>query len=367
MRRTLHALAVVALLLTSASCGGDNRTAAPDGPTVPTAVRPDTTSTFGWADFGGEDDDDNGTVQTGSLTVPIDYDNPSAGTFDIYIARHLATDPEHRIGSLLVNPGGPGYGGSDWAIYAAQNYGKDLLAHFDIVGWDPRGTGLSTPPIDCIDDYDQYFASSDITPDDATERQANIDLAQQFEGACIARSGAIVDHIETNQSARDMDTIRAALGEPKISYFGFSYGSELGATWMTMFPDTVRAAVLDGAVDPNADLAAAAVDQAAGFANTFNSFLARCSKDDDCSFHNDGDAEGAYDALMTSLDQHPIPTEPGRPAANLEVLVAAASAAMYSQQLWPSLEQALTDAQAGDGRGLLALYDEYYLRNDDGT
>jgi pimeloyl-ACP methyl ester carboxylesterase len=164
-----------------------------------------------------------------------------------------------------------------------------------------------------------------------------------------------------------MDTIRAALGEPKISYFGFSYGSELGATWMTMFPDTVRAAVLDGAVDPTAGLEAGNVVQAAGFEHTFADFLSACSSDTKCAFHSDGDAAGAFEALMAQVDQQPIPTEPGRAKVNLQMLVSATSEAMYYEWRWPILSDALAAAQGGDGRGLMALYDEYYMRRADGS
>ena len=121
---------------------------------------------------------------------------------------------------------------------------------FDIVGWDPRGTGYSEPAIDCIDDYDALLSGTDITPDDDAEHQVLVDLAQGFADACEANNADIIQHVGTNNSARDMDTMRQALGEDKISYFGFSYGSELGATWATLFPDTVRAAVLDGASRP---------------------------------------------------------------------------------------------------------------------
>lgn len=183
-----------------------------------------------WEDFGSD-----GRVQTGTLTVPLDHGDPSKGTIELFLARHLA-DPEQRIGSLLVNPGGPGFGGSDYAVYADQVYGTDLLERFDIVGWDPRGTGLSEPAIDCIDDYDAYFAVGDITPDSDDERQELVDLAKRFTEQCIERSGDFMAHMGTNQSARDMDAIRSALGEDTISYFGWSYGSELGAVWATRFP-----------------------------------------------------------------------------------------------------------------------------------
>lgn len=321
----------------------------------------DGTTDFEWSDFGGD-----GTVQTGHLEVPINYDDPSQGTFDLYVARHLA-DPAKRIGSLLVNPGGPGFGGSDFAVYADQIYGQDLLDRFDIIGWDPRGTGLTTPAIDCTDDYDHFYASLDLTPDDAAERQAIVDSAQEFADDCATKNADIIDFIGTNNSAHDMDSIRRALGEATISYFGFSYGSELGATWATLFPSTVRAAVLDGAVDPTADYTDASLQQNAGFENSLNTFLAQCSADSSCAFNSNGDAEGAFDALMSKLDTSPVPSETGRPEVNLQVALSAAFEAMYSDQSWPEFATALMDAQNGDGAGLLALYDQYYARSADGT
>ena len=214
---------------------------------------------------------------------------------------------------------------------------------------------MSDPAIDCIDDYDRYFASTDVTPDDDAERQEIIDLAEEFTAACEEANGDILPYIGTNNSARDMDSIRRALGEDKISYFGFSYGSELGATWATLFPETVRAAVLDGAVDPNADPLESSIQQAQGFEGTLTTYLAQCSADPDCAFHNGGDAEGAFDALMRSLDESPIPSEPGRPDVNLSVMRQAYVQAMYADSFWPQLSEALADAQNGDGEGLLAL------------
>ncbi len=319
------------------------------------------TDPFEWQVFG-----DDGTVQTGNLTVPIDYSDPAQGTFDLFLARHLA-DPAQRLGSLLVNPGGPGFGGSDFAIYADQIYGPTLLDRFDIIGWDPRGTGLSEPAIDCTDDYDHFYASLDITPDDAAERQQIADTAKEFADNCATKNADIVHAVGTNNSARDMNAIREALGETKISYFGFSYGSELGATWATLFPDTVRAAVLDGAADPTAGYIESGLQQSAGFEATLTTFLQQCSEDTACEFHNGGDTPGAFDALMKALDDQPIPSAAGRPKVNLQVAITAVSQAMYSDEVWPELAQALADANNGDGEGLLALYDRYYARSDDGT
>ena len=353
MRRTSLALtAALALIVTTTSCtSGDKKSSTTNG-----SVDADN---FEFVEFGSDN------VEVGHLEVPIDYDDPSLGTIDLYVARHLA-DPAQRIGSLLVNPGGPGFGGSDFAIYADQIYSQELLDRFDIIGWDPRGTGLSEPAIDCVDDYDLYFANTDITPDDDVERQRLIDVAQDFTDNCVDKN-EILPYVGTNNSARDMNAIREALGEATISYFGFSYGSELGATWATLFPDTVRAAVLDGAADPNADFVESGLQQAEGFENSITTFLARCSANADCAFYNDGDAESAFDELMLEIDENPIPTVDGRPDLSRGMALTGVANAMYSELLWSQLEQALADAQAGDGAGLLALFDDYYMRQPDGS
>ncbi len=306
-------------------------------------------------------------LERGTLTVPLDHDDPSLGTIQLAVVRRLADDPARRIGSLLVNPGGPGFGGTVLAENAELIYGDELLERFDIVGWDPRGTGDSEPAIDCIDDYDPYFAVGDITPDTDAERQELIDTARAFAEACQERSGGLLPYVSTNASARDMDLLRAALGEDTISYFGFSYGSELGATWATLFPDTVRAAVLDGAADPTADPTESLVQQLAGFEATLATFLADCSARPQCAFHSDGNAEGAFDALMADLDEQPVPTEPGRPDLTRAMATTAVAQAMYDPSLWPVLASGLDQARQGDGSTLLALFDAYYQRQPDGT
>jgi pimeloyl-ACP methyl ester carboxylesterase len=318
---------------------------------------------FGWTPT----DRSDGRVEVGAITVPVDYNDPSKGTFDLNIARHLALNPSERIGSLLVNPGGPGAAGTDFALFAEANFDQPLLDHFDIVAWDPRGTGMSTPAIDCTDDYDHFFATGDITPDDVAEHQQLVDLDKELTTDCIDKNGAYYQYVGTNNSARDMDTIRAALGEATISYLGFSYGSELGATWATLFPSTVRAAVLDGAVDPTAGPEARSLQQIKGFEDSLTTFLAQCSADSKCAFHSGGHAEDAYDKLMKAIDESPIPSKGGRPAVSLEVAVAGVGQAMYHSTSWPILADALANAQKGDGSGLLALYDEYYERRTDGT
>ena len=309
----------------------------------------------------------NDQVDVARVQTPVDYADPDGARFDLYLARYNALDQDRKIGSLLVNPGGPGFGGSDFAVFAGQIFDRPLLERFDIIGWDPRGTGESDPPIDCIDDYDPYFTAIDATPETESERQALIDVAQDFARQCVGKNREILDFVGTNNSARDMNSIRIALGEEQISYFGFSYGSELGAAWATMFPETVRAAVLDGAADPEADALESSLQQLRGFEISLATFLNRCSEDEDCVFHNDGASAEAFDALLIALEENPVPGEANRPPVNRDVAIGASVQAMYSESLWPSLERSLADAQEGDGGGLLALFDSYFQRLPDGS
>ena len=201
-------------------------------------------------------------------------------------------------GSLLVNPGGPGFGGSVLAAFAPQIYDDALLDRFDIVGWDPRSTGLSTPAIDCIDDYDPFFAEIDITPETDEERRELVAVAQEFADRCVRTNEGVTEHAGTNNSARDMDVLRRALGEETISYFGFSYGSELGATWATLFPDTVRAAVLDGQLIRTPTALSRHCNNLRGSKPLSRRSCGDVSSDASCKFHNDGNAEAAFEALM---------------------------------------------------------------------
>ena len=351
-------------LVAVAACGsGTTTTSTTSTIAASKAATPAVGGSISWKKCDGYDLD---RLKCARFSVPYDYKNPSVGQFSLKIAMRPASDPKRRIGSLLVNPGGPGFGGSYLAENAGSYFSVNLLDRFDIVAWDPRGTGDSTPFVDCVSDYDKYF-TTDPTPETDAQREALIAASQTFSDECEKNSGEILPYISTNNTVRDMDMIRAALGETKITYFGFSYGSELGATWATMFPTTVRAAVLDGAADPNADYMEGGLQQAAGFEKELNVFLSRCSADPDCAFHNNGKAEEAFDALMTKVDKQPIVVSKNRAPVNQAVAFTAVSQAMYSSTMWNQLENALNDAQKGDGSGLLELYDSYYQRQADGT
>jgi pimeloyl-ACP methyl ester carboxylesterase len=368
--------AILIAFVALAACSGDSSsseyTATRPGDETPSTESDQTDGPSATSGDGGSNGDgagadeiewnDCGPAQCGALEVPFDYDDPSAGSFTLALAKHEATGD--RIGSLLVNPGGPGFGGTVLALQAEFIYSEAILEHFDIIGWDPRGTGESVPAIDCVDDYDDYFAL-DVPPSDDAEHQALIEAGREFGAACAAESGEILPYVSTEASARDMDSIRQALGEDQVSYFGFSYGSELGAVWIKLFPDTVRAAVIDGASDPNAGYVQGGLNQAKGFERQLTAFLADCSADASCPFNNGGDAEGAFDALMATIGEAPLEVD-GR-LVTRGVAYTAVADALYLQSSWSGLADALADAQTGDGEGLLDGYDSYYQRSPDGT
>jgi len=308
-------------------------------------------------------------IKCATLEVPYDYENQSVGSFTLNIRVHPAAKPKLRVGSLVVNRGGPGAESASMASDAGFYFTQTILDHFDIVAFDPRGTGASLPFVDCVDEYDSYFAS-DVTPDTPLEIEAITQDARRFNDSCQKRSGEILPYISTKSSARDIDMIRRALNEETISYFGFSYGSELGAMWVSLFADTVRAAVFDGAADPNATYLQGGFDQAAGFEGQLNAFFADCAKRKTCPIYNKGNPEEVFDRLMRRLERDPLFVHEKRTLINEGVAYTAAIDAMYSDGLWPTFAEALADAAnpvEPDGTGLMSLYDDYYQRRSDGT
>jgi pimeloyl-ACP methyl ester carboxylesterase len=308
----------------------------------------------------------NTEVECGNIEVPFDYADPDQGSFVLYVKKHNAASPADRIGSMMVNPGGPGFGGSSLADDAEYYFSQDLIDRFDIIAWDPRGTGESTPAVNCVDTFDEYFGL-DSPPETPDEKQALINASQAFNDKCAENSGTILPFISTKASAQDINSLRLAIGEEKVSFFGFSYGSELGTTWATMFPETVRAIVVDGAVDPTASSIQEGMAQAKGFEGQLATFLKQCSEKTTCAFHNGGEAEAAFDKLVLDIDSTPLEVSRDRTLVTQGVLFTAVAQAMYSDYYWPQLSEALSAAQGGDGKGILQLYDDYYQRKDDGT
>ncbi len=304
-----------------------------------------------------------------TLRAPLDYGAPRSGDIKLAVSRKKATGPGKRLGSLMVNPGGPGGSAIGFLqVYAASAYPAAVRARYDMVAMDPRGVAASQP-VRCLTDTDMdAFAQADATPDSAAEERQLVAAYKKFAGACATRSGKLLRHVSTVEAARDMDLFRAALGDDKLHYVGASYGTFLGATYAGLFPARVGRLVLDGALDPSLNAAQVNRDQTAGFQTALASFAADCARHEDCPLES-GRADVAGMLLrefFKRLDEHPLET--GKPRRLTESLATTGViSAMYDEATWPILRRALATAQDGDGALLLRLSDAYYERNERGS
>lgn len=300
-------------------------------------------------------------AECATIYVPTDYDNPSAGTTAIAVARfETASAPR---GDLFVNPGGPGSAGIGFAAYLAQ-VAPTLAGTYDIVGFDPRGTGKSDPLV-CLDTADlDKLNAIDPTPDNPAERQQGIDLVEAQGAACAANSGLLASHVTTIEAAKDIDVLRAVLGDDKLDYFGFSYGTFLGTTYAALFPDKVDRFVLDGALMPSLSGMQVSEGQTQGFQTAVTAYIKDCIRQPSCPLGSSvSDASTKIRDLLTSVDRDPLPTgDSARPLTQSLAFYGIVDT-MYSPQSWPSLTAALAAAFDGSGQQMLALSDDYFGRS----
>ncbi|HTY71346.1 MAG TPA: alpha/beta hydrolase [Actinomycetes bacterium] len=370
-RRTLAAgvLALAALAVAACTSSGASPTPIPASPaagsaSATVAPSPDLARYYSqhltWSDCGGGFD-------CTKLTVPLNYADPAAGDIQLAVIRLKASG--HRIGSLLVNPGGPGASGVDFARAAQSQFTSPLREAFDIVGFDPRGVGGSAP-VRCLSSsqLDAYFAA-DPTPDTAAEQQAYLKDQEAFAAGCERRSGKLLPYVATVDAARDMDVLRAALGDPQLYYLGSSYGTYLGATYAGLFPKRVGRMVLDGALDPTLSNEELILGQAKGFQVALDSFIANCDKRSDCPLPPGQQAgEQRITQLLSSLDAKPIPSgQAGRPLTEGLAVLGISEALYAPEYLDPLLRAGLQEAFAGNGSTLLRLADFYTERRADGS
>ncbi|MFE2290481.1 alpha/beta hydrolase [Streptomyces sp. NPDC059452] len=294
-----------------------------------------------------------------SVKVPLDHAKPSGETISIALIRKEARDKGRRIGSLLFNFGGPGGSGVEILPRAASSYGK-LNSRYDLVGFDPRGVAASSG-VSCRTDEEQERAlrSVDLTPDTAAEEAAFIKDGADFGAGCLRRSGKVLPHVGTSNAARDLDLIRHVLGDGKLSYLGFSYGTELGGTYAHLFPRNVGRVVLDAVVDPTADGIGHARNQATGFQRALENYLKDRGQDP-----KEGSERIAR--LLARIDGEPLPTASGRELTESLALTGIVTP-LYSRSGWPTLTAALDEAEGqGTGDALLRLADSYNGRGEDG-
>ncbi len=308
------------------------------------------------------------TAQCAMIGVPVDYAKPEGPQAQLAVIRIPATGD--RIGALMVNPGGPGASAVDTVAGMATSLADtDITRRFDLVGFDPRGVGHSTPQVQCRSDaeFDAFRRESltDYSPAGVTRIEQ---IYQQIARECIARTGLdFLANVGTASTVRDMDVVRSALGEDRIDYLGYSYGTELGARYAEQFGDHVRAMVLDGAVDPKSDPIADNIRQLAGFQTAFNDYAADCAQSVDCPLGQDPTQFVArYHQLVDPLVAHPGPTSDPRGLSYQDAITGTVNA-LYTQRYWKFLTSGLLGLQRGTDAGdLLLLADDYQERDPAG-
>lgn len=307
--------------------------------------------------------------QCATLKAPLDYAKPSGAEIDLKVARKKATGPGKRLGSLLVNPGGPGGSAIDYLTgYAGIGYPAQIRARYDMAAVDPRGVARSAP-VECLTGKEMdAYTQVDQTPDDQAETTALSAAFKKFAQGCEKRSAKILPHVSTVDAARDMDIFRQTLGDKKLSYVGASYGTFLGATYAGLFPKNTGRLVLDGAMDPSLPARELNRDQTAGFETAFTSFADDCVKKSDCPLgtKSAADASTRMKSFFHTLDAKPIPTGQSRKLGE-SLATTGVIEAMYDESAWPQLRDALTSAMSGDGAALLAMADSYYERQSNGS
>jgi pimeloyl-ACP methyl ester carboxylesterase len=309
--------------------------------------------------------------ECGTVTVPQDWDAPdSPETFDISLVRARSNSQQDRIGSLFLNPGGPGASGIETAVFlsfgpALGGLPDQVTDRFDLVGFDPRGVGRSSP-VECFSDadLDEGFGAEPDPVEQAEFDEAVAESTQDAE-ACGAKYGETLRLFSTRQAAHDLDALREAVGDEQISYLGYSYGTLLGAVYAQLFPENIRALVLDGAVDPQQDSIASSEEQAVGFERAMDNFTGWCTQTpDECPLEPDARTAiaGALDAARVA----PVPGDDGRDATGGWVFTAVI-AALYSQDYWQPLAAAIDQLGGGDATGVFELADSYTQRRADGS
>jgi pimeloyl-ACP methyl ester carboxylesterase len=376
------AIAIGAALLVAGCSGGTGGGAAPDGGTstpvaggtaaaarpaggggpAPTTIAGYDAQKLNWRSC------DNG-FQCARLLVPFDYRRPAWRRFSLPLIKLPATGPARRIGSLVINPGGPGGSGVSYARQARNVVSAAVRARFNVVGFDPRGVGGSVPAVHCLTgpQLDKYFATSD-NPASKAQLAAVVAQSKLFVRGCERRSGALLPYVGTRNAARDMDVLRAALGDAKLTYLGKSYGTYLGAWYAQLFPSHVQALVLDGAVNPDKSGFSLNSVQAQGFEVALRSFTADCVRRPGCPLGNGTVSAGIarLQGLLHQAASRPLASQIARQPANGAMLLDGVASALYSKSFWQYLRAGLTGAFAGNGTLMVELADALFERGPNG-
>ncbi|MCU1698021.1 MAG: tripeptidyl-peptidase Serine peptidase family [Mycobacterium sp.] len=338
-----------------------------DGHAVIGAPKPGTPVTWKACESASSDATDiPAGAECGVLSVPVDYSKPDGDIAQLAMIRFKATG--NKIGSLILNPGGPGESGVEAAASIVGTMPESVRQRFDVVGFDPRGVGSSTPAVWCNSDADNDRLRADPQVDYSPAGVAHIESeTKDFVQRCVDKMGKdFLANVGTASVAKDLDAMRIALGDQKLTYLGYSYGTRIGSAYAEAYPQNVRAMILDGAVDPNADPIESDIRQAAAFQTAFNDYAADCAKAASCPLGTDpAKAVDVYKSLVDPLVQNPAKTKDPRGLSYSDSVVGTILP-LYSPNLWRHLTQALTELKRGDGDTMLALADLYMGRDEKG-
>jgi pimeloyl-ACP methyl ester carboxylesterase len=328
--------------------------APPATTTTPPAPPAPSTGTLAWTKCGS--------LQCATLRVPVDYANPGGATLDLALARRPARTPSARLGSLVFNPGGPGDSGIDALPHELESLTSALQNRFDIVSWDPRGIGRSAP-VRCREaGAGQSSGDSgppvDPMPTTEADRQRLADGYRAYADLCAKAHGDYLKFVGTDTTAEDLERIRAALGDERLTFIGHSSGTLLGAIYAERYPQRVRALVLDGPIDPSLDLIGMTRAQAVAFDRTLDGFFAWCATDSACAWRPSADLRASFLALIDRIRGEPLPAPEGERVGVSEFFTGVMGR-LYARSRWPSLSQALNAAERGDGGPLAGLSSRY--------
>ena len=370
----MAALVTAAVSLLGACSGTDDSAQSQPPPPEPAQLAAFYDQQLHWgpcADYASSSDDAekfaDPSLDCTRVRVPLNYDQPQGRTAEVALLRKKATG--NKIGSLFLDPGGPGAPGTSFVAGQADQLAKTPLGErFDLIGFDPRGVGASRPAIDCMDDRqnDEERAKTFADPSPAGVAAAEAD-SKLYADRCAQKTGAdALAFMGTRDVAKDMDVMRSAVGDEKLTYAGFSYGTELGTAYAEAFPQRVRALLLDGAVDPTQSTIDSSVKQAAGFQQAFDAFAKDCTTKPNCPLGTDPtQATARFQAIMRPLIDKPVPTGDGR-TLGFDDALTGVTQALYLSDYWPILQRGISEVATGQGHVLSLLADSYYERDQQG-
>ncbi|MBT2486175.1 MULTISPECIES: alpha/beta hydrolase [unclassified Microbacterium] len=304
-------------------------------------------------------------VECARMEIPLDYDEPSGDRGSVAILRVPARG--ESLGPLVINPGGPGGSGVTGAIIAAAGLVESPITEsFDVVGFDPRGVGSTIPAIDCYSDEEADAGTVPLGAQGTTVSFTEEDT-RAIVDKCAELSGGeeILTQVGTRDTARDLDVLRAVLGEEKLTYFGQSYGTRLGAVYAEMFPDNVRALLLDGGKDPLEGAFDGKVNAYAGFQRAFDQMAAFCAQQEDCPLGTDpAEATARFQEIMQPLRTRPVPAL--KTELTFDDAVGGTIAGLYNPAAWPAVIAGIREVAQGRGDTLMQLIYSFSARTESG-